>query len=90
MIHSIDYDAALEALIPLLNHNLMMLTCRNRAPAIRALENDYLVLNGLALSLALKIDSVSLSADFDIDLIRLRKIHFLHDLCKRVRRSKAS
>ncbi|MEZ9620388.1 Fe(2+) transporter permease subunit FeoB [Vibrio sp. 10N.222.55.A3] len=85
---SIDYDAALEALIPSVESQFDDADVSHRALAIRALENDYLVLNGLAPQTRTQIDSVRLGADFDIDLaVADAKYTFLHDLCKRVRRS---
>ncbi|MFA0724582.1 ferrous iron transporter B, partial [Vibrio sp. 10N.222.49.E5] len=45
---SIDYDVALEALIPSVESQFDDADVSHRALAIRALENDYLVLNGLA------------------------------------------
>lgn len=85
---SIDYDAALEALIPSVESQFDDAHVSHRALAIRALENDYLVLNGLAPQTRTQIDGVRLGADFDIDLaVADAKYTFLHDLCKRVRRS---
>ncbi|MCW0468888.1 hypothetical protein OH492_06275 [Vibrio chagasii] len=46
------------------------------------------MLNGLAPQTRTQIDNVRLGAEFDIDLaVADAKYTFLHDLCKRVRRS---
>ena len=85
---AIDYEEAFEALLPQVETKFDDADVSHRALAIRALENDYLVLNSLAPNERQQVDAVRSSAQFDIDLaVADAKYTMLHELCKRVRRS---
>ncbi|KDN27648.1 iron transporter FeoB [Vibrio fortis] len=85
---AIDYEEAFEALLPQVETKFDDADVSHRALAIRALENDYLVLNSLAPNERQQIDAVRAAAQFDIDLaVADAKYTMLHELCKRVRRS---
>ena len=59
-----------------------------RALAIRALEDDKLVTNQLDQDKRFKIDDIRNACPLDIDLqVADAKYSFIHDICKRVRRS---
>lgn len=59
-----------------------------RSLAIRALENDLMVINGLAEADRLKVVAVQRECEFDIDLhVADVKYTFLHHCCQQVRRS---
>ena len=85
---AIDYEEAFEALLPEVEAKFDDADVSRRALAIRALENDFLVLNSLAPQDRQQVDSVRLATQFDIDLaVADAKYTLLHELCKRVRRS---
>lgn len=85
---TISYDEAFESLIPKVAPQFNDELVSERALSIRALENDFLVLNSLAPNDRLDVDQVRLNADIDIDLcVADAKYTYLHDLCKRVRRT---
>ena len=85
---TIDYEEAFEALIPQVETKFNDTDVSHRALAIRALENDYLVLNSLAPNDRQQIDAIRAGTHLDIDLaVADAKYTMLHELCKRVRRS---
>ena len=85
---TIDYEEAFEALIPQVETKFDDTDVSHRALAIRALENDYLVLNSLAPNDRQQIDAIRAGTHLDIDLaVADAKYTMLHELCKRVRRS---
>ncbi|WP_261881902.1 Fe(2+) transporter permease subunit FeoB [Vibrio pelagius] len=85
---TIDYEEAFEALIPQVETKFDDTDVSHRALAIRALENDYLVLNSLAPNDRQQIDAIRAGTLLDIDLaVADAKYTMLHELCKRVRRS---
>ncbi|MEZ9056817.1 Fe(2+) transporter permease subunit FeoB [Vibrio pelagius] len=85
---TIGYEEAFEALLPQVETQFNDADVSHRALAIRALENDYLVLNSLAPNERQQIDALRSAAQFDIDLaVADAKYTMLHELCKRVRRS---
>lgn len=84
----IEYEEAFEALLPQVETQFNDADVSHRALAIRALENDYLVLNSLAPNERQQVDALRAAAQFDIDLaVADAKYTMLHELCKRVRRS---
>ena len=84
----IEYEEAFEALLPQVETKFDDADVSHRALAIRALENDYLVLNSLAPNERQQVDALRAAAQFDIDLaVADAKYTMLHELCKRVRRS---
>ena len=84
----IEYEEAFEALLPQVETQFTDADVSHRALAIRALENDYLVLNSLAPNERQQVDALRAAAQFDIDLaVADAKYTMLHELCKRVRRS---
>ncbi|UTT84230.1 Fe(2+) transporter permease subunit FeoB [Vibrio pelagius] len=85
---TIDYEEAFEALLPQVETKFDDTDVSHRALAIRALENDYLVLNSLAPNDRQQIDAIRAGTRLDIDLaVADAKYTMLHELCKRVRRS---
>ncbi|MDN3613491.1 Fe(2+) transporter permease subunit FeoB [Vibrio gallaecicus] len=85
---SIQYSGDMEALITKVSTQFTDADVSHRALAIRSLENDLLVLNSLSQKERELVDEIRLGAGCDIDLcVADAKYTFLHDLCKRVRRS---
>ncbi|WP_117233373.1 Fe(2+) transporter permease subunit FeoB [Vibrio maerlii] len=85
---AIHYEAQFEELISNAETKFDDANVSHRALAIRGLENDLLVLNSLSPSDRADIDSIRNNASFDIDLaVANTKYTYLHELCKKVRRS---
>ncbi|KQA25962.1 iron transporter FeoB [Vibrio metoecus] len=84
----LNYGDDFEQLISQLESTFVDQTVTSRALAIRALENDLLVINSLKESDRLKVREVQNSATMDIDLLVANvRYTYLHDLCTHVRRS---
>ncbi|WP_332400208.1 Fe(2+) transporter permease subunit FeoB [Vibrio metschnikovii] len=78
------FEQAISALLPLFEGQEVSA----RSLAIRALENDLMVINGLPESERLNVISVQRGCEFDIDLhVADVKYTFLHHCCQQVRRS---
>ncbi|MBC3617517.1 Fe(2+) transporter permease subunit FeoB [Vibrio metschnikovii] len=78
------FEQAISALLPLFEGQ----DVSARSLAIRALENDLMVINGLPESERLNVISVQRGCEFDIDLhVADVKYTFLHHCCQQVRRS---
>ncbi|EKO3595622.1 Fe(2+) transporter permease subunit FeoB [Vibrio metschnikovii] len=78
------FEQAISALLPLFERQEVSA----RSLAIRALENDLMVINGLPESERLNVISVQRGCEFDIDLhVADVKYTFLHHCCQQVRRS---
>lgn len=78
------FEQAISALLPLFEGQEVSA----RSLAIRALENDLMVINGLPESKRLNVISVQRGCEFDIDLhVADVKYTFLHHCCQQVRRS---
>lgn len=79
-----EFEASIERLMPLFSNQEVAA----RALAIRALENDLLVINGLAESHREQIAHEQRLCATDIDLLVADcKYTYLHQLCQKVRRS---
>ncbi|KQB05264.1 ferrous iron transport protein B [Vibrio metoecus] len=84
----LNYGDDFEQLISQLESTFVDQTVTSRALAIRALENDLLVINSLKESDRQKVREVQNSATMDIDLLVANvRYTYLHDLCTHVRRS---
>lgn len=84
----LNYGDDFEQLISQLASTFVDQTVTSRALAIRALENDLLVINSLKESDRQKVREVQNSATMDIDLLVANvRYTYLHDLCTHVRRS---
>ncbi|NOI81490.1 Fe(2+) transporter permease subunit FeoB [Vibrio tubiashii] len=80
-----DFESALEQVQPLFNEQSEV---AKRALAIRALENDVLVLNSLSQQSRETVVNAQRSVELDIDLLVADvKYTFLHQQCQKVRRS---
>lgn len=80
-----DFESALEQVQPLFNEQSEV---AKRALAIRALENDVLVLNSLSQQSRETVVTAQRSVELDIDLLVADvKYTFLHQQCQKVRRS---
>ena len=80
-----DFESALEQVQPLFNEQSEV---AKRALAIRALENDVLVLNSLSQQSRETVVTARRSVELDIDLLVADvKYTFLHQQCQKVRRS---
>ena len=78
------FEQAISALLPLFEGQEVSA----RSLAIRALENDLMVINGLPESERLTVVDVQRECQFDIDLhVADVKYTFLHHSCQQVRRS---
>ncbi len=85
---NIAYESDFESLISQAESRFDDTSVSTRALAIRSLENDLLVMNSLAPAVKGDIDKLRESASFDIDLaVANTKYTFLHELCKKVRRT---
>ncbi|MGF1910314.1 Fe(2+) transporter permease subunit FeoB [Vibrio kasasachensis] len=82
--YGIEFENALRTLAP----NFLGQESASRALAIRALENDVLVLNSLKSEQRDLVTQQRLLLDIDVDLhVADTKYTFLHEQCKKVRRS---
>ncbi|MEX0335532.1 Fe(2+) transporter permease subunit FeoB [Vibrio tubiashii] len=80
-----DFESALEHVQPLFNEQSEV---AKRALAIRALENDVLVLNSLSQQSRETVVNAQRSVELDIDLLVADvKYTFLHQQCQKVRHS---
>ncbi|NAW80359.1 Fe(2+) transporter permease subunit FeoB [Vibrio sp. V33_P6A3T137] len=78
------FEQAISALLPLFEGQEVSA----RSLAIRALENDLMVINGVSESERLTVVDVQRECQFDIDLhVADVKYTFLHHCCQQVRRS---
>lgn len=78
------FERAIAQVAPLFEEQ----TVAARALAVRALENDRLVINPLPQPERERIQAAQLATELDIDLhVADTKYTFLHEQCKRVRRS---
>lgn len=78
------FERAIAQVAPLFEEQ----TAAARALAVRALENDRLVINPLPQPERERIQAAQLATELDIDLhVADTKYTFLHEQCKRVRRS---
>ncbi|NAX23366.1 Fe(2+) transporter permease subunit FeoB [Vibrio sp. V39_P1S14PM300] len=78
------FERAIAQVAPLFEEQ----TVAARALAVRALENDRLVINPLPQPKRERIQAAQLATELDIDLhVADTKYTFLHEQCKRVRRS---
>lgn len=86
--HSLDYGTELESAITALSGLWNDEAVSNRALAIRALENDALVINGLAEEGRNQVTSTIASLTIDIDLqIADTKYSYLHEQLKQLRKT---
>lgn len=84
----LDYGLPFEQAISTLLTLFAQQEVSARSLAIRALENDLMVINGLPESERLNVISVQRGCEFDIDLhVADVKYTFLHHCCQQVRRS---
>ncbi|QXC58312.1 Fe(2+) transporter permease subunit FeoB [Vibrio mimicus] len=84
----LNYGNEFEQLIAQLEPMFAEQTVAARALAIRVLENDLLVMNGLKESERDKVQQIQNSASMDIDLwVANVRYTYLHELCTHVRRS---
>lgn len=82
--YGLPFEQAISTLLPLFAQQEVSA----RSLAIRALENDLMVINGLPESERLNVISVQRGCEFDIDLhVADVKYTFLHHCCQQVRRS---
>ncbi|MEH0758345.1 Fe(2+) transporter permease subunit FeoB [Vibrio sp. 16] len=83
--YGFEFESAIKELEPVFAENRDVAA---RAMAIRALENDRLVLNALSQQERERVISTQSQVSIDIDLLVAdTKYTFLHDQCKKVRRS---
>ncbi|MBA5762367.1 Fe(2+) transporter permease subunit FeoB [Vibrio sp. 404] len=84
----LDYSCEFESALDALETNFSGQESAARALAIRALENDVLVLNSLKPEQRELVTQQIASLDLDVDLhVADTKYTFLHEQCKKVRRS---
>ena len=80
--YSDEFEQCISKIQPIFNDE----TVTKRALAIRALENDRLVLNGLSDLDRDTVVAVQRTCDIDVDLLVAdTKYTYLHELCKKVR-----
>ncbi|MDN3682167.1 Fe(2+) transporter permease subunit FeoB [Vibrio tapetis subsp. quintayensis] len=84
----LEYNRAFETAISEISDYWQDDAISQRAMAIRALESDALVINGLSAEHRKELDAINAKLDVDVDLhVADVKFTFLHELCKKVRRS---
>ncbi|GAB2665493.1 Fe(2+) transporter permease subunit FeoB [Vibrio panuliri] len=84
----LDYDSEFEATLDAVEENFTGQESAARALAIRALEQDVLVLNALKPEQRELLNQKRLALSMDVDLhVADTKYTFLHEQCKKVRRS---
>ncbi len=87
-VHNLDYGNELEQAIGTLASIWNEETVSSRALAIRALENDALILNSLTEEDRAKVRQTILSVEIDIDLqVADTKYSFIHNELKHIRKS---
>ncbi|WP_394153511.1 Fe(2+) transporter permease subunit FeoB [Vibrio maritimus] len=85
---AINYGSEMEQAIAKVEPTFAGESVSSRALAIRALENDIMVLNSLTSEQRDEIELASNQAEIDIDLqVADTKYTFLHEQCKKLRRS---
>lgn len=85
---AIDYGSDMEQAIAKVEPTFAGESVSPRALAIRALENDVMVLNSLTSEQRDEVELVSKQTEIDIDLqVADIKYTFLHEQCKKLRRS---
>ncbi|WP_234494368.1 Fe(2+) transporter permease subunit FeoB [Vibrio maritimus] len=85
---AINYGSDMEQAIAKVEPTFAGESVSSRALAIRALENDVMVLNSLTSEQRDEIELASNQAEIDIDLqVADTKYTFLHEQCKKLRRS---
>ncbi|GAL23645.1 ferrous iron transport protein B [Vibrio variabilis] len=85
---AINYGSEMEQAIAKVEPTFAGESVSSRALAIRALENDVMVLNSLTSEQRDEIELASNQAEIDIDLqVADTKYTFLHEQCKKLRRS---